>query len=89
MAVSVDWPVGSVVDGSSGSGHGGGEDGSVGHGMVGHGVVSRYSDLHYSGQSGGINEAFADMSGEVAELYSLGENDWEVNTNNMEQILGH
>ena len=40
VAVSVDWPVGSVVDGSSGSGHGGGEDGSVGHGMVGHGVVS-------------------------------------------------
>ena len=40
VAVSVDWPVGSVVDGSSGSGHGGGEDGSVGHGMVSHGMVS-------------------------------------------------
>lgn len=43
---------------------------------LGHGVTDRYSDLFYGGQSGGINEAFSDMSGEVAELYSRGSNDW-------------
>ena len=45
---------------------------------LGHGITDRYSDLYYSGQSGGINEAFSDMSGEVAELFSRGSNDWEV-----------
>jgi len=36
VAVSVDWLVGSVVDGGHGTGHGCGKDGSV----MGHGVVS-------------------------------------------------
>ncbi|XP_070194508.1 elastase-like isoform X2 [Littorina saxatilis] len=31
---------------------------------LGHGITDRYSDLYYSGQSGGINEAFSDMSEE-------------------------
>ena len=38
MAVTVDWLVGSVVDGSHGGGHRGVQDGGVGHG-VGVGVV--------------------------------------------------
>ena len=45
---------------------------------LGHGITDRYSDLYYSGQSGGINEAFSDMSGEVAELFSTDTNDWLV-----------
>ena len=56
MAVSVDWPVGSVVDGSSGSGHGGGEDGSVGHGMVSHGVTVEPEISAGSSQKGGEAE---------------------------------
>ena len=51
VAVSVDWPVGSVVDGSSGSGHGGGEDGSVGHGMVSNGMVG-HGEAEVSGGGG-------------------------------------
>ena len=39
MAVSVDGPVGSVVDGSGSSGHRGGQDGGVSHSMVSHGMV--------------------------------------------------
>eukprot|EP00918_Siedleckia_nematoides_P103064 GHVU01225013.1.p1 GENE.GHVU01225013.1~~GHVU01225013.1.p1 ORF type:complete len:753 (-),score=89.75 GHVU01225013.1:402-2660(-) len=36
---------------------------------IGHGVVERYSDLRYRQQSGGINEAFADIAGAAAEYY--------------------
>ena len=39
VAVSVDGPVGSVVDGSGSSGHRGGQDGGVSHGVVGHSMV--------------------------------------------------
>ena len=39
VAVSVDWLVGSVVDGSGSSSHRGGQDGGVSHSMVSHGVV--------------------------------------------------
>ena len=39
VAVSVDGPVGSVVDGSGSSSHRGGQDGGVSHGVVSHGVV--------------------------------------------------
>lgn len=45
---------------------------------VSHGVTEQNSDLQYSGQSGGINEAFSDIAGEVAEYYMLGTNDWLV-----------
>ena len=43
---------------------------------VGHGVTQQNSDLIYSDQSGGINEAFSDMMGEAAEFYVRGTNDW-------------
>ncbi|WP_440876888.1 M4 family metallopeptidase [Thalassotalea sp. PLHSN55] len=43
---------------------------------VAHGVTEQNSGLIYSGQSGGINEAFSDMSGEAAEYYLRGSNDW-------------
>ena len=43
---------------------------------IAHGVTQQNSNLTYSGQSGGINEAFSDMSGEAAEFYVRGHNDW-------------
>jgi Zn-dependent metalloprotease/chitodextrinase len=43
---------------------------------VSHGFTEQNSNLIYSGQSGGINEAFSDMAGEAAEYYSRGSNDF-------------
>jgi Zn-dependent metalloprotease len=45
---------------------------------VSHGVTEQNSGLIYSGQSGGINEAFSDMAGEAAEYFMQGTNDWLV-----------
>lgn len=45
---------------------------------VSHGFTEQQSGLTYSGQSGGMNEAFSDMAGEAAEYYSRGSNDWLV-----------
>jgi vibriolysin len=45
---------------------------------VSHGFTEQNSNLIYSGQSGGINEAFSDMAGEAAEFYSTGSNDFLV-----------
>jgi Zn-dependent metalloprotease len=43
---------------------------------VSHGFTDFNSDLIYSGQSGGINEAFSDMAGEAAEYYMKGACDY-------------
>lgn len=43
-----------------------------------HGFTQRYSDLWYSGQSGGINESFSDMAGEAAKYYVFGQTDFLV-----------
>jgi Zn-dependent metalloprotease len=43
---------------------------------VSHGFTDYNSDLIYSGQSGGINEAFSDMAGEGAKFYMRGSNDF-------------
>jgi Zn-dependent metalloprotease len=45
---------------------------------VSHGFTEQNSDLIYSGQSGGINEAFSDMAGEAAEFYHRKKNDFMV-----------
>lgn len=45
---------------------------------VSHGFTEQNSNLTYSGQSGGMNEAFSDMAGEAAEFYARGSNDWLV-----------
>lgn len=45
---------------------------------VSHGFTEQQSNLTYSGQSGGMNEAFSDMAGEAAEFYMRGSNDWKV-----------
>ena len=45
---------------------------------VSHGFTEQNSGLVYSNQSGGMNEAFSDMSGEAAEYFMNGSNDWMV-----------
>ncbi len=45
---------------------------------VSHGFTEQNSGLVYSGQAGGINEAFSDMAGEAAEYYMNGSNDFLV-----------
>jgi len=45
---------------------------------VSHGFTEQNSGLVYSGQSGGINEAYSDMAGEAAEYYMRGSNDFLV-----------
>ncbi|NQD35848.1 hemagglutinin [Permianibacter sp. IMCC34836] len=45
---------------------------------VSHGFTEQNSNLTYSSQSGGINEAFSDIAGEAAEFYMRGTNDFLV-----------
>ncbi|AIY42375.1 Vibriolysin [Collimonas arenae] len=45
---------------------------------ISHGFTEQNSGLVYSGQSGGMNEAFSDMAGEAAENYMKGKNDFLV-----------
>jgi pseudolysin/vibriolysin len=45
---------------------------------VSHGFTQFNSNLIYSGESGGINEAFSDMAGEGAKYHSRGVNDFLV-----------
>jgi Zn-dependent metalloprotease len=45
---------------------------------VSHGFTEQHSNLTYSGQSGGMNEAFSDMGGEATENYWKGTNDFLV-----------
>jgi len=41
-----------------------------------HGFTSTNSDLTYSAQSGGINEAFSDITGDTVSNWVYGNNDW-------------
>ncbi|MCL1148047.1 M4 family metallopeptidase [Shewanella marinintestina] len=43
---------------------------------IGHAFTSRHSRLLYSSESGAIDEAFADMTGETAEYFVKKKNDW-------------
>ena len=45
---------------------------------ISHGFTEQNSNLQYSGQSGGMNEAFSDMAGEAGEYFDRGHNDWLV-----------
>jgi pseudolysin/vibriolysin len=45
---------------------------------ISHGYTENNSGLEYSGQSGGINEAYSDIAGEAAEFYDRGSNDFLV-----------
>lgn len=49
----------------------------VGH-EVAHGFTEQNSGLIYRFQSGGMNEAYSDMSGKAAEFYSRGSNNWKI-----------
>lgn len=63
----------------------------VGH-EISHGVTEQNSNLTYQYQSGGINEAFSDMAGEVAKYYMQHqagkENDWMVGASIMKGPAG-
>nr|AGW45543.1 metalloprotease [uncultured bacterium Lac36W] len=45
---------------------------------VSHGYTEQQSGLVYSGQSGGMNEAYSDIAGEAAEYFMHGSNDFLV-----------
>ena len=45
---------------------------------ISHGFTEQHSNLVYSGQSGGLNEAFSDMAAQAAEFYSVGHNSWQI-----------
>ncbi len=45
---------------------------------ISHGYTEQNSNLEYSGQSGGINEAYSDIAGEAAEFYDRSSNDFLV-----------
>jgi pseudolysin/vibriolysin len=45
---------------------------------VSHGFTEQNSNLVYSGQSGGMNEAYSDIAGEAAEYFMRGSNDFLV-----------
>lgn len=51
---------------------------------LGHGVTERFSGLLYFDESGSINEAFSDMTGEAAEAFDF-ENDWKIGADIMKQ----
>lgn len=47
---------------------------------ISHGFTEQHSGLEYTGQSGGMNEAFSDMAGEAVEYFDRGNNDFLVGT---------
>ncbi|CAM3905578.1 Neutral protease precursor [Vibrio aerogenes CECT 7868] len=50
---------------------------------VSHGFTEQNSNLVYSGQSGGINEAFSDIAGEAMEYYIRHKVDWYIGSDIM------
>ncbi|CAM2064837.1 M4 family metallopeptidase [Sulfidibacter corallicola] len=56
----------------------------VGH-EVSHGFTQQNSNLTYSGQSGGINEAFSDMAGKACEHFDGSRTDWYIGSRIMKQ----
>ena len=45
---------------------------------ISHGFTEQHAGLEYTGQSGGMNEAFSDMAGEAVKFYDRGRNDFMV-----------
>jgi len=45
---------------------------------ISHGFTEQHSGLEYTGQSGGMNEAFSDMAGEAVKYFDRGRNDFMV-----------
>jgi pseudolysin len=50
----------------------------VGAHEISHGFTTQHSNLTYTHQSGGMNEAFSDMAAQAAELYAYGKNSWQI-----------
>ena len=53
---------------------------------VSHGFTEQHSNLTYSGQSGGMNEAYSDMGGEATEYYWKGSNDFLVGAGHLQGL---
>jgi len=51
----------------------------VAHEIV-HGITYLTAGLIYQSEPGALNESFSDIFGEVVEFYTLGQNDWLVNS---------
>lgn len=45
---------------------------------ISHGYTEQHSNLEYTGQSGGMNEAYSDIAGEATEYFDRGSNDFLV-----------
>ena len=45
---------------------------------INHGYTEQHSNLAYTGQSGGMNEAYSDIAGEATEFFDRGSNDFLV-----------
>src|SRR5690606_33070818 len=54
----------------------------VGHEFA-HGVVKRSAGLVSQGESGALNESFADIFGVAVEKYGIGELDWTIGEDNV------
>lgn len=59
---------------------------------ISHGFTEQHSGLEYTGQSGGMNEAFSDMAGQAVVYYNDGSNDFLVGEDILkpgtDQLLG-
>ncbi|MDQ0010127.1 pseudolysin/vibriolysin [Luteibacter jiangsuensis] len=55
---------------------------------ISHGYTEQHSNLAYSGQSGGMNEAYSDIAGEAAEYYDRGSNDFLVGSDIVKTSAG-
>jgi pseudolysin/vibriolysin len=63
-------------DGSASQYNRTGDINTVGH-ETNHGFTERHSALVYDGMSGGMNESFSDVAGQIAEFYAEGDSaDW-------------
>ncbi len=61
----------------------------VGAHEISHGFTEQHSDLHYFGQSGGMNEAFSDMAAQAAEFYANHKNSWDIGHEIMKESSGY
>lgn len=55
---------------------------------ISHGYTEQHSNLTYSGQSGGMNEAYSDIAGEAAEFFDRGTNDFLVGSDIVKTSAG-
>ncbi len=61
----------------------------VGAHEISHGFTEQHSDLMYTGQSGGMNESFSDMSAQAAEFFANGKNTWNIGGDIMKEENGY